>query len=126
MPPKPVSSTTPELIVADWVIRRMPRQKSISEAELWKQVNWNDPIDKEIFNEHRDAALERLSREGYLQLHSGLGSEARYGVILTLTVEGLKIKKEGGYLSAADAKEIKDAFQADVTRADGKKKALGQ
>ena len=118
MPQKP----SPEALVADWVIRRLPRLKPVQEAELWRQVNWSDPHDKQLFNEHRDAALILLSEEGYIHLEPGVGAQARYGSSITLTVKGLKLKDQGGYITAQEANAIKEAVLADVTWHEGKKK----
>jgi hypothetical protein len=122
MPSKPVPYRPPEAVVADWIIRKMHRLNPIQEAELWKKVNWSDPHSKQIFNDHRDAALELLKEEGYILLEPGLGADARYGNKIRLTVKGRQIKDAGGYITNAEAKQIKDAFQAEVALHEGKKK----
>jgi hypothetical protein len=113
-------SIHPEIILADHLLRYIPRTDKISKANLLTILF----KDRKYYIEYRDyfdVALEILKTEKYLEIIDGTGDTIGIKEY-RLTIEGRKLQAEGGYLKKFTERIAKEQFDKKVSAAEGKKK----
>src|ERR1700754_1668875 len=115
---KPDPSFAPEFVLADLIIRRIPRAEWISREDLGRAVLWEYAGERQVFNKYFPIALETLLEEKHIKDKPNENG----GIEYSLSTSGRGLQDSDGYLPALKEKQEKELRNKKSAKAESNKK----